>query len=356
MYLSVQHAARRLGVSPHTVRRWTESGLLPCTRTAGGHRRIKQEDVDELARLIGGHNHLTTRLERERELDLLTEAVETLARPNERRTVQECLAHHTAAVLECSAVYIWGLDEGSGSAVLLAAHSSGRRRHCAGTFLTARSPAARQALRTREAVAVHVDDVAGEADDAAVLRRDGDASLLMVPAVAGGETLGLVEVRDRRERVYAQHEVRLALALAALAAAAAAGDRERASATRRRTEQEELREAVRRVAAGHGEVHGSSARETLEAAARLATGALGGLACVAACGAETAGAAAAASSGVPAAGGAHVLAAAAGEDPGRVVLTLTLAAPPPPGLAELLELIAGLARAALDRIPSGAGR
>ena len=71
MYLSVQLAARRLGVSPHTIRRWTASGFLPCTRTAGGHRRIKQEDIDELAHLIGGRNHLAARLARERELETL---------------------------------------------------------------------------------------------------------------------------------------------------------------------------------------------------------------------------------------------------------------------------------------------
>ena len=53
-FLSVQHAARRLGVSPVTIRRWTATGFLPCTRTAGGHRRIATDDIEELARAIGG--------------------------------------------------------------------------------------------------------------------------------------------------------------------------------------------------------------------------------------------------------------------------------------------------------------
>ena len=73
MYLSVQLAGRRLGVSPHTIRRWMASGFLPCTRTAGGHRRFKQEDIDELTHLIGGSNHLAARLARERELETLVE-------------------------------------------------------------------------------------------------------------------------------------------------------------------------------------------------------------------------------------------------------------------------------------------
>jgi excisionase family DNA binding protein len=53
-YLNIQRTARRLGVSASTVRRWTAIGMLPCERTPGGHRRIAVEDVDELARSLGG--------------------------------------------------------------------------------------------------------------------------------------------------------------------------------------------------------------------------------------------------------------------------------------------------------------
>ena len=69
MYLNVQRAALRLGVAPHTVRRWTASGPPPCTRTPGGHRRIREEDVEALAQQIGGSNHMAARRARERELD-----------------------------------------------------------------------------------------------------------------------------------------------------------------------------------------------------------------------------------------------------------------------------------------------
>src|SRR5450756_2327011 len=46
MLLRVEQAARRLGVSPVTIRRGTATGFLPCTRTAGGHRRIDEHDID----------------------------------------------------------------------------------------------------------------------------------------------------------------------------------------------------------------------------------------------------------------------------------------------------------------------
>ena len=41
-------AAERLSVHVGTVRRWTEAGVLPETRTAGGHRRIPAEAVERL--------------------------------------------------------------------------------------------------------------------------------------------------------------------------------------------------------------------------------------------------------------------------------------------------------------------
>ena len=350
MYLSVQHAARRLGVSPHTVRRWTESGLLPCTRTAGGHRRIKQEDVDELAHLIGGRNHLTTRLERERELEVLTEAAESLAGPAAGAPALERLARCAAALLECSGVLVWALDEAGDRATQVAGHGSGKRRGAAGAFSAAPSLAARRALDDGEAVAVRADDPGADAADLALLRRDGDAALLVAPAVAGGETLGLLEVRDRQERTYTRQEVRLVAALATLTAVALADARLRDGSARVRAEQETLRVAVARVVAGRDDVRGATAHETLQAAARLATDALGGLACVASRGTETAGAVTMTAGGPPA-GEAHVLVASAGDGEGRVVLTLTLAGPPAPGLAELLGMVAAFAGPSPESAP-----
>lgn len=41
-------------VSPGTISRWAKVGLLPCTRTAGGHRRFERscvvEQLERLAR------------------------------------------------------------------------------------------------------------------------------------------------------------------------------------------------------------------------------------------------------------------------------------------------------------------
>ncbi|HZI18514.1 MAG TPA: B12-binding domain-containing protein [Pyrinomonadaceae bacterium] len=43
--LTSGEAARLLGVSEASVKRWADGGLLPSTLTAGGHRRFRPEDV-----------------------------------------------------------------------------------------------------------------------------------------------------------------------------------------------------------------------------------------------------------------------------------------------------------------------
>ena len=45
-YLSVGEAAKRLGVSVDVVRSLVKSGELRAIRTGGGHRRIRDDDVE----------------------------------------------------------------------------------------------------------------------------------------------------------------------------------------------------------------------------------------------------------------------------------------------------------------------
>lgn len=48
--LTSKQAARFLGVSEASVKRWADSGLLPMEKTAGGHRRFRPEDVSVMRR------------------------------------------------------------------------------------------------------------------------------------------------------------------------------------------------------------------------------------------------------------------------------------------------------------------
>lgn len=52
--LSTASAARLLEVGVSTVKRWADEGVLPCIRTAGGHRRFRRVAIDRLLGERGG--------------------------------------------------------------------------------------------------------------------------------------------------------------------------------------------------------------------------------------------------------------------------------------------------------------
>ncbi|MCB9654121.1 MAG: helix-turn-helix domain-containing protein [Deltaproteobacteria bacterium] len=43
--LTTHQAADKAGVGPTAIKRWADQGLLPCVRTAGGHRRFRAQDL-----------------------------------------------------------------------------------------------------------------------------------------------------------------------------------------------------------------------------------------------------------------------------------------------------------------------
>lgn len=47
-YLTPGEVARALHVSPKTVIRWANDGLIPCTMTLGGHRRFLRADIEKV--------------------------------------------------------------------------------------------------------------------------------------------------------------------------------------------------------------------------------------------------------------------------------------------------------------------
>lgn len=48
--LTIDQAAERLGVSKQTLRNWERDGMVTCTRTEGGHRRYREDHINELRR------------------------------------------------------------------------------------------------------------------------------------------------------------------------------------------------------------------------------------------------------------------------------------------------------------------
>lgn len=61
-YLTPGEVARALHVSPKTIIRWANDGLIPCMVTLGGHRRFRRADVEEVQARVelgvrGGSEH-----------------------------------------------------------------------------------------------------------------------------------------------------------------------------------------------------------------------------------------------------------------------------------------------------------
>lgn len=352
MYLSVQLAARRLGVSPHTIRRWTASGFLPCTRTAGGHRRIKDEDIDELAHLIGGKNHLAARLARERELETLVSTAIVVSSQLDVTALLREIAKQMTTLLDAHICVVSDYDPTTRTVSVRAEYDDlGNRRPDTMTYTLSQFPMARRAIEDHECVTVNVSDPHADAAEIAIMRRDGDKCLLILPMVHQGQSIGLIEVLDhQRERKFSRQEMRLANAVAGQAAVALHNATVFAQLKRSDRDVLALRRAIATIAAGYATLHGQTGPAgVLQAAADVAARSLGAISCVASCGGETAGASAVSpgDDAPSATDTAHVLIASAPCGDAQLTLTLTLGGSAGDGHAELLGLVATMAAGAL---------
>jgi excisionase family DNA binding protein len=48
--LTTTEAAKAAAVAPSTIKRWADQGMLPFSRTAGGHRRFERFAIERLLR------------------------------------------------------------------------------------------------------------------------------------------------------------------------------------------------------------------------------------------------------------------------------------------------------------------
>jgi excisionase family DNA binding protein len=357
MYLSVQQAANRLGVSPVTIRRWTATGFLPCTRTAGGHRRIDEHDIDDLARAIGGSNHLAAQAAREREVDVLVNTASALAVKLDLTELLLEIAMRMTSLLDCHfcAISEYVADDDAVSALAEYDHA-GRRLPDASPYRLRDFPLTRRVLAEQLTAVVNVDDPHADPAEVAELRREGDRSLLMVPLVVQGRSLGLLEVVDQtRSREYTRQQLRLASAIAGQAAVAI--QNAKLFAERRRSDEDitRLRKALTTITADIPHIgEGGRRSDALSAVARAVCEALGAISCVASLGGESAGAfgagqVAASTDDRRRGGAANLLVARDPSGATDLTLAVTLPQAPGEGQVELLDLVAAVTAALVER-------
>ena len=376
-FLSVQHAARRLGVSPVTIRRWTSSGFLPCTRTAGGHRRIAVEDIDDLARSIGGSSHLAARLARERELDTLVDTAMAVGGQLDLAELLAEIAKQMTRLVDCHFCSVAEYDREQDTVTALAEYdATGKRLPTPATYRLHDFPLTRRVLNEQVAVVVNVDDPAADAAEAAALRNEGDRSILMVPLIYRGESIGVIEAIDSsRARAFSRQELRLCRAVAGQAAIALRNARMFAhfkrsdeGTSRLRASLTELTRALPELAAQHGH----DRQIVLSGLADAVCDAFQAVSCVVTFAGSSAGASRPPSNAGPASAGAASAGAAsaspatatprrdqpallvAGDPSGTTDMSITVALPQTAvdGQAELLELVAAATAVALAGFPA----
>jgi len=190
-WLRLSEAAQVLGMSLNTVRRWSDSGSLPCYRSPGGHRRFRRADVEALLagagrRLIGG----------------VPGAGGGAGRWERLRTPLSALAQVTAeAVGVTSCAFV--LQTGEREALVIAEHVREGEALYAGAGETVpleELPVVAEVLKNRRRLVIA--DLAGTTllprSAAERCLRQGHVAILALPLDLGGGISGVIELSESR--------------------------------------------------------------------------------------------------------------------------------------------------------------
>jgi len=166
-----------------------------------GLRQFSRDDLrlltilaDQAATALETAHFLSRSHQLAAELQRLVDMSSSLSRSLDPRQVAELIARHLADATgadEC-AISLW--DQANDRVVTLGYHPPQPPDLVADSFDLADFPATRATLESQEPVTILVDDPGADAAEVAYLRTQAFASLMMLPLVAKGRSIGLVEL------------------------------------------------------------------------------------------------------------------------------------------------------------------
>ena len=237
----MREAAALLGVSPNTLRRAEESGVIPCVRSPGGHRRYRRRDLDKLLAAgglrgvprapaaspddgDGAHGEARSETaDLARRVSELTAKVELAQEINgllgaDPRHLLGAIARRLAQHTGCPICTIYAVEDERLRVLVSfedgAFDEAWEGRVCELSFW----PPAEEALRRRlPCVVTDKDDPRLSEATRTAMKAWSCGSTLTIPLVVDDVTIGLVELSDHVPRDYAG-ELALACDLAQTAA------------------------------------------------------------------------------------------------------------------------------------------
>ena len=159
-----------------------------------GHLRLLSILADHAATAVESARALSRAQDLANELRTLASMSSALSESLDPREVADLIARHLGlafAVKEC-AISLW--DRPGDRLLTWGYWPPERMAEQEPDFGLTGYPATRRVLVSQDALAVDADDPRADRAEAAMLHRDGNRGLLMLPLVAKGETIGLVEL------------------------------------------------------------------------------------------------------------------------------------------------------------------
>jgi diguanylate cyclase (GGDEF)-like protein len=149
-----------------------------------------------------------------RDLRCLTRMSSELTQTLDPRRVGDVTARHMAQALAVDAVGICYWDRAADRLLTYGFHPAEQLPDVAESYDLGEYPLSRRILADQSMAVVSVDDPTADQAEVAYLRSIDQASMMMIPLVARGRALGIVEVTTRRANAFSSSQVALARMLA----------------------------------------------------------------------------------------------------------------------------------------------